>query len=304
MTSYPAPGRLVRVGDAELHVIVEGNGPAVLFDSGIGGSSIEWKRVAADLSSEFTVIRYDRPGFAWSPGSSCDRRSVAAARRIIELLKALEINDPVILVGHSMGGIHVRMFTHAYPDLVAGLVLVDSSHEQQAARFSQVFPGYTEMMFGYARRVRAWSGRTHEEILDHLWGSDLLPLCPSPEVESLMRDRMNPEQMVSIADEYESMFDVFNQPDEAIHSLGDLPTIALTSTRKFSGDDMSEAQSSEMFRIFQECQAEISQRSTRGRQILVAQAGHYIQVDQPQIVIDAVRAMVEIVRGVDTIGFC
>ena len=121
---YPMPGRLVDVGDARVHVVSEGNGPLVLLDSGLGGSSIEWADVARDLSQDFTVIRYDRPGFAWSPGSECDRRAEAAARRILALL-----DEPAVLVGHSLGGLHVRVAAALAPEKVRGLVLVDPSHE-------------------------------------------------------------------------------------------------------------------------------------------------------------------------------
>lgn len=125
----PAPGRVLQLSDADVHVVVEGSGPPVLFDSGLGGSSIEWSRIATELAPDFTVIRYDRPGFAWSPGSGCDRRSVAAGRRIVELLTALDVTEPAILVGHSLGGIHVRAAAALAPHRVAGLVLVDPSHE-------------------------------------------------------------------------------------------------------------------------------------------------------------------------------
>ena len=303
MTAFPPPGQMIDIGTHRLHLYALGEGsPVVVMDAGSGDNLLTWHPVQSEIAKFTRVVGYDRSGIGWSERGAKPRSGALVVEELHALLMAAKLPAPYVLVGHSMGGVHVRMFAHAYPDLVAGLVLVDSSHEQQAARFSQVFPGYTDMMSSYAHRVREWSGRTHAEILDQLWGSDLLPLCPSPEVEALMRDRMNPEQMESIADEYESMFGTFSQPDDAIHSLGDLPTIVLTSTRKFSGDGMSEEQSSEMFRIFQDCQAEISRRSTRGRQFHVAQAGHYIQVDQPQFVIDAVREVVEMVRGAASNG--
>ncbi len=298
MAYLPPPGQMINIGSHRLHLYGLGGGsPVVVMDAGSGDNLLTWYPVQSEIAKFTQVVSYDRSGIGWSERGSKPRSTALVVEELHALLIAAGLPAPYVLVGHSMGGVHVRMFAQAYPDLVAGLVLVDSSHEQQAVRFSQIFPGYTEMMSGYARRVREWNGRTHEEILDHLWGSDLLPLCPSPEMEAQMRDRMNPEQMGAIADEYESMDDTFNQPDDAIHSLGDLPMIVLTSTRTFTFDGLSEEQSAEMFRMFQECQTEISRRSTQGRQFIVAESGHYIQVDQPQIVIDAVREIVGMVRG-------
>lgn len=144
---FPMPGRLIDVDGTQLHVVVDGSGPTVLMESGLGGSSIEWAAVASELSQEFTVVRYDRPGFGWSPPESGDRSPCAAAHRIRALLTTLEVPLPVILVGHSLGGVHVRLAAALHPDMVGGLVLVDPSHEdmlddagasRSAARMSKV----------------------------------------------------------------------------------------------------------------------------------------------------------------------
>jgi pimeloyl-ACP methyl ester carboxylesterase len=129
LRAHPAPGRFVDVGDARLHAVVSGHGPVVLVDSGLGGSSLEWAEVADELDEDATVVRYDRPGFGWSPGSRCDRRALAAAQRLLALLDAVSPDRPAVLVGHSLGGVHVRLAAALAPQRVAGLVLVDPSHE-------------------------------------------------------------------------------------------------------------------------------------------------------------------------------
>ena len=147
---WPAPGRLIDVDGERIHVVVEGSGPTVLFDSGLGGSILEWAAVAADLARDFTVVRYDRPGFGWSPPSSVDPGPQRAADRMHTLLHVLRVPLPAILVGHSLGGIHVSAAAALYPEVVAGLVLVDPSHEDMldddnvartAARAAKVMKG-------------------------------------------------------------------------------------------------------------------------------------------------------------------
>ncbi|MEU7004834.1 alpha/beta fold hydrolase [Nonomuraea sp. NPDC046570] len=127
---YPAPGRTLDADGVALHALAEGRGPAVVIECGLGGSQLEWEEVADGLSGRATVVRYDRPGFGWSPGACCDRRPTATAARLRALLRALDVPPPYVLVGHSFGGLHVRAFAAAEPSAVAGMVLVDPAHER------------------------------------------------------------------------------------------------------------------------------------------------------------------------------
>ncbi|WP_344972547.1 alpha/beta fold hydrolase, partial [Streptosporangium fragile] len=127
---HPAPGRTVEADGVALHALTEGRGPAIVIECGLGGSQLEWEEVADGLRGRATVVRYDRPGFGWSPGARCDRRSAATAARLRALLHALDVPPPYVLVGHSFGGLHVRAFAAAEPSAVAGMVLVDPAHER------------------------------------------------------------------------------------------------------------------------------------------------------------------------------
>ena len=301
MTSYPAPGRLVRVGDAELHVVVEGNGPAVLFDSGIGGSSIEWKRVAADLSSEFTVIRYDRPGFAWSPGSTCDRRSVAAARRIIELLKALEINGPVILVGHSLGGIHVRAAAAMAPDLVGGLVLVDPSHEGmlefvEASKAARVTAGVLRVVaalapFGVGRLV----GRP----LAKLALSDARQPLDDEAREGAKCAEMLTLRTVhglrALAAEHGCLEASLQQFVELTATVAepDVPVVCITGSAPSPNKRIADAREK-----IDRLHVELVAGCARGRHVLAERSGHLVPLDQPELVAQCIRETASAMRAI------
>src|SRR5258707_852614 len=107
----------------------------------------------------------------------------------------------------------------------------------------------------------------------------------------MKRDRLRPAQMALVAEELGYAYShSLRQRSETIPSLGDLDLTVLTATKPFGGDDMSEAEGRLMLKIFQDLQTEISQRSSRGKQIFVNDSGHYIHGDQPQVVLDAIQA--------------
>lgn len=142
------PGRLVRVAGTAHHVVVD-EGPAhvpvVVFASGLGGAWYDWDAVVPLLAGRATLVRFDRPGLGWSEPAAVPPTLAGEAERIRELLKALALPGPAVLVGHSLAGFHVEAFARMFPELTAGVVLVDGSTEPQA-----VPPA------AYSQRVRRW----------------------------------------------------------------------------------------------------------------------------------------------------
>ena len=126
------PGLLVPVGEHRLHLTCKGSGaPAVILDAGLGGNSLEWSRVQPVLAQRFMTCAYDRAGYGWSEGGPLPRTSERIVFELNVLLRNAAIPSPYVLVGHSFGGLNVRLYASYYPDQVAGLVLVDAAHENQ-----------------------------------------------------------------------------------------------------------------------------------------------------------------------------
>jgi len=127
-----APGQLVDIGDYKLHVNMMGerveNQPVVILESSVGSNSLDWQLVQPLIAECAQVISYDRAGNGWSDTASTPRTSENLADDLHKLLQSAEIEPPYILVGHRYGGMYVRKFQEKYPEHVAGLVLVDSSH--------------------------------------------------------------------------------------------------------------------------------------------------------------------------------
>lgn len=132
-----APGQLVRVGDAFLHVYCIGRGaPAVVFDAGLGGNYLDWTFVQARLATTHLACAYDRLGAGWSSRTARARDVATMAEDLHLAMQATAVPTPFILVGHSFGGLLSQNYLARFPADVAGLVLVDSMHPEQFARFT------------------------------------------------------------------------------------------------------------------------------------------------------------------------
>lgn len=118
----PAPGRRLN----GLHIQVRGSrGPWVVLEAGIAASSASWRPAADLIDGDFRVIAYDRAGFGWSDARPGARTLPALVEDLREALESAGVDEPVILIGHSFGGLLARHFCAQYPDRVRALVLAD-----------------------------------------------------------------------------------------------------------------------------------------------------------------------------------
>ncbi|MGH3210866.1 MAG: alpha/beta fold hydrolase [Trebonia sp.] len=122
----------VSVGRHQLAATVFGEGsPAVVIEPSFGGAAEDWAKIARTLAEETTVVTYDRAPYGASSAARDARMPRDIAADLDGLLRALGVTGPVVLVGHSAGGIYIRAYAAAHLDRVAGMVLVESSHEGQ-----------------------------------------------------------------------------------------------------------------------------------------------------------------------------
>lgn len=149
--TYPPPGKLVDVGDHRLHINCTGRGsPTVILESANGGMSAHWVRVQQQVAQTTRVCAYDRAGLGWSESGQEPRDAKQVSGELHALLEGADVPGPYVLVGHSYGGLYARMYAGRYPDEVAGLVLIDSSHPEQFTRSSQ-----GRAMYERAKRLTA-----------------------------------------------------------------------------------------------------------------------------------------------------
>jgi pimeloyl-ACP methyl ester carboxylesterase len=132
--AYPAPGKLIEVDGVTVHLLCMGDGsPTVLFDAGAGGFSVEFVGLMREVSAFTRSCAYDRPGFGWSDPVS-DQTAPQVAERLHAALVAAGETGPYVVAGHSLGGVYSRAFASRYRSEVTGMLLIDSSGDDQWLR--------------------------------------------------------------------------------------------------------------------------------------------------------------------------
>ncbi|WP_052517910.1 alpha/beta hydrolase [Archangium violaceum] len=135
---FPPPGKMVDVGGHRLHLNCTGEGrPTVVLESGASALSSAWAWVQSEVAKTTRVCSYDRAGVAWSEPGQEPHDAVHVAGQLHTLLANAGESGHFVLVGHSLGGLFVRVYADRYPGEVAGMVLLDASHPDQTERLPE-----------------------------------------------------------------------------------------------------------------------------------------------------------------------
>jgi len=279
------PGQLIDVGGYRMHIDCTGQGgPVVVLDAGLGDSYISWRKVQPEIAKFTRVCSYDRAGLGYSDSSPHQRTSKVFVEELHTLLHNSGVTGPFILVGHSMGGFDVRLYNSLYPHDVAGIVLVDSSHPDQQKRFP---PALNDLDATWIRE---------EEFMEFTMPFGiprLLGFCGhNPHVRAAECDFHNVREGVA---ELKAISESAAQAANA-GSLGDLPLAVLSHDPNLPQPDLPEDLVKPTNDAWQQMQAELAGLSSRGTQIIAKGGGHYIQLDRPDLVIEAVRSVGDLAR--------
>ena len=270
-----APGTYIWVGEHRLHLNCVGEGsPTVIFDSGLGGSSLDWVRVQPEVATFTRACSYDRAGYGWSDAGPLPRDSEKISRELEMLLGNGSVAAPYVLVGHSFGGLNVRLFTHNNPGKVAGLVLIDASHEDQFRRFEQAGVG------AIAPRGRSFYVGNASQI------PSALPDDVAPVAQSFAISRSSMQAFLS---ELQHLRNSAKQL-QSTPRMPDVPIVVIS--HRVDGTKGSDARATRA-RIWMDMQVELVRRAARGTHVIAATDDHYVHLSQPQLVIDTIKDVVE-----------
>ncbi len=255
----------VDVGGYKLTLLTQGTGrPTVVIEPGFGlpgAGSKEWAAVADELAKTCRVIRYDRAGLGSSDAPpKKPRTSRDVARDLRALLANAKVPGPYVLVAHSIGGLHVRVFADEYPGEVAGVVLVDVAHPDQDQKWLAALGDEKAGENQAVGRARAFlAGR----LVDR--GKNLEAL-----------DVMTSREQV-----------------RAARKLGAKPLAVLTHSPNWKMvPDLPDDVMGKIEVVSQGLQAEFKGLSTDSTHTIAKKAGHGIHIDEPELVVEAIREVV------------
>ncbi len=251
----------VSVGSYQLDVVRGGQGgPAVVFEAGLADSLDVWLPLWRTMSQVTTAIAYSRAGLGRSDAGTADHSVPHAVTDLHALLHRLPVPPPYILVARSYGSLIVRLYTSRYPADVAGLVLVDGTHEQQVQRFGALDPNYP---------------REFAVFFD-----SLLEQLPPGAAAAETRETVQIQRVGSVP---------------GLEPLPDTPIAVLTSMRSDEASPTvnGTARGHEVWRALHD---EWFRRSRNGIHIETTRSGHGIQDDEPALVALAIRFVLDRAR--------
>jgi len=281
----PMFGKLIDVGGRKMHIDCNGEGsPTVVLDSGLGDSYVSWRKVQPEIAKFTRVCSYDRAGLGYSDPSSQPRTSKVIAEELHNLLQAASIPPPYVVVGHSMGGYDVRVYNGVYRNEVVGMVLVDASHPDQENRF----PPELKNLEGSWQRESQFIASTMPLGIPRLLG-----LCANNAVARAANCNWHSsrEQLAEMKAFPESAAET-----AAAGSLDDLPLAVLSHDPDKPSNDLPPDLAKPTNEAWEKMQEELAHLSTRGTQSIAKNSAHYVQIDRPDVVIEAVHKVVEQAR--------
>ena len=276
---YRAPGKLIDVGGYRLHINCTGTGsPTVILDAGLGGRSLDWSLVQPGVATFTRVCSYDRAGYGWSDSGPKPRTSGRIVAELHTLLVKAGIPGPYILVGQSFGGLNVRLYAYTYPQEVAGMVLVDASHEDAFVRF----PTLQQDLLDGQKQLSMCSGLAPFGVIRLFGFLDKFilpyPSTVQPQVKALFYQT---HFCGTWYDEGAAWDESTTQVHAARtqHSLGQLPLVVITR-----GEQVDAA--------WQTLQKDLASLSPNSTHIIATHSGHDIMFERPDLVIAAIRQVV------------
>lgn len=315
---YPPPGRIVEVSGHKMHLECRGpsgTGPTVVLNAGLGDDSQVWWSVAPRVAGFAHVCAFDRAGYGWSEYDGASVTAEDENKTLHLLLESAGVEPPYVMVGHSLGGTYAYGYARQYPKAVAGLVLVDPADDSKSGGFEDWLRANltTEERERFERAVQ--KGGPSGESASRAMGS-LMRVAPAlapfgvmrlilaftdsepdylparlAKVENALRSRTG--YWKRFVEEQKAAPQVVASVYAQKAPLGDKPAVILASKPQDATPTFAESavQRWRMSRL-----RKLAGSSSRGRTEVAEKSGHYIQVDDPDLVVRAIRDVVEAAR--------
>lgn len=291
----PPPGQLVNVGQYRLHLCLAGvareASPTIVIDHSLGG--LDGYFLMEELSKFAHVCIYDRAGYGWSDHSPHPRTSDQIVKELDTLLVQADIKPPYILIGNSFGSYNVRLYAHQFPEKVVGIVLTDALHEAGMLQMSVMLQALK--LFFISGFVMSILGSTLG-IIRLLRVVGIFELL-KPELRYFSQNSLNwvkrsfcrSKHWITMSREMMNLDKSARQVSVAKH-FGTIPIVSIKASSFFKPSFWTifiPLKGANQLR--EKMHGELCNLSTDYLQIEANKSGHFVWVDQPDVIVDAVK---------------
>lgn len=313
--SPPPPGRLVDIGQGvSLHIYCTGRGSrAVILLHGLGDYSFDWALVQPTVSERTKTCSYDRAAQAWSSPGKPPRGPNTAAQELHTLLDRAGIKPPYVLVGHSWGGLVARIYAHAHPGEVAGIVLVESAEEDEYLWINGKVVRPLQMSEEDWQLLMKPRPRPAATAQENATPPPAPPRpAPPPHLEPPFDKLPSSAQQLRLwamsipwskerfaGGDIQDFRGDFIEVHEALsgeHPLGDLPVVVISKTPGAEAAD-DEDYTKEQLEWNRNLQDKLAGESSNSLHIVAKHSGHHVQLDDPALVSAAIFEVLRAVRS-------
>lgn len=300
---FAGAGRYIALTDtSRVFVREQGSGsPAVVFEAGIGASSLNWRHIQQAVARVTGTLAYDRAGLGWSTRRRSPRTPSTVAAELHELLQRAGVKPPLVLVGHSFGGLVMRRYALLYPDEVAAVILVDPMRCEEyppfnpgmranlklgcrlctiavpIARFGIARLGLGSLICGSGRvaeKLASIAGENCRYVLRRIKGEVAkMPAETRPELVALWS---RPSFYAEMRAYLEAIPEIVTEMRDAAPVRG-IPVLVLTPGRAAPLSD-----------------AALLCIGDQARQVIARESQHWIHFDEPELVIRSILEMVQV----------
>lgn len=274
----------------------------IVFENGLGGHYHDWHLVADEISSQATIVRYHRAGYADSISPCLQRTTSQIVDELNTLLEEIGIANEIILVGHSFGGLCVQHFARLHPTKVKGVVLIDSTSHN----FNKLYSLNLPILFSHIaidKLVEKWSGLSKKtvfelhDLMNPVLSDEQLKL-PSEFHKTIEEFSTNPETYRTMSSET-SNWGISSEEIKLISEFPDIPLYVIARDRdvsiKFYTDrGIPELEAVSYEDTWRSLQIELSQLSRKGKFIIAEGSDHNIQLEKPDVVIKCIRELMQL----------
>ena len=305
------PGRMMKVGDCLLHCYISSPNNdnnykvaevssdksqlTIVIEAGCGCHSAVYYWLQKSLSKSFQVMSYDRAGLGWSDNHHHPRDAEYVAIQLSRLLSKAGINGPILLLGHSIGGLYLRVYANLYPDNIVGMVLLDSSHPKVTDVLPLTGTHWQHRLHNYFMSVFSSLGLScyfRQQWIQKYLQTQYLPEFIQQQIFHVFRLKQSYLTGLNEMDAYELVASQVLQAEP----LGDMPLLIITASELNHHIPLPKRQSHLDAWLY--LQQDLLTLSSCSRQVIVEGAGHTTLVTKKEYADQVCDEILRLVRNI------